>query len=88
MEYIVRDDRVCRLCQALGYRGDTTGSIPVKYLVHFMLDCTQVSSPCPGDISLILQGHLPTHGSLRTFMFSLILTTVIMWKVVRCISHC
>ena len=31
---IVRDDRVCWLCQALGNRDDTTGSIPVEGLVH------------------------------------------------------
>ena len=40
---IVRDDRVCRLCQKLGYRDDTKGSVPVEDLVHFMLDCRALS---------------------------------------------
>ena len=51
---IVRDDRVCRLCQKLGYRDDTTGSVPVEDLVHFMLDC-RVLHPVRDDFPLFFK---------------------------------
>ena len=36
---VPRAQRVCVLCQALGYRDEETGATPVEDLAHFMLDC-------------------------------------------------
>ena len=81
---IVRDDRVCRLCQKLGYRDDTTGSIPVEDLVHFMLDC-RVLHPVRDDFPLFFKpASLP--GQSKDSHVKFILNHSDHVQVVRCIS--
>ena len=81
---IVRDDRVCRLCQKLGYRDDTTGSVPVEDLVHFMLDC-RVLHPVRDDFPLFFKpASLP--GQSKDSHVKFILNHSDHVQVVRCIS--
>jgi len=81
---IVREDRVCRLCQTLGYRDDTTGSIPVEDLVHFMLDC-RVLHPVRDNFPLFFKPtSLP--GQSKDSHVKFILNHSDHVQVVRCIS--
>ena len=36
---VLRHDRVCIVCQALGHTYDDSGQTPVEDLRHFLLDC-------------------------------------------------
>ena len=81
---IVREDRVCRLCQTLGYRDDTTGSILVEDLVHFMLDC-RVLHPVRDHFPLFFKPtSLP--GQSKDSHVKFILNHSDHVQVVRCIS--
>ena len=80
---IVREDRVCRLCQTLGYWDDTTGSIPVEDLVHFMLDC-RVLHPVRDNFPLFFKPtSLP--GQSKDSHVKFILNHSDHVQVVRCI---
>ena len=82
---MVREERVCRLCQTLGYRDDTTGSIPVEELVpHFMLDC-RVLHPVRDNFPLFFKPtSLP--GQSKDSHVQFILNHSDHVQVVRCIS--
>ena len=81
---IARDDRVCRLCQTLGYRDDTTGLVPVEDLVHFMLDC-RVLHPVRDNFPLFFKPtSLP--GQSKDSHAKFILNHSDHVQVVRCIS--
>ena len=75
---------MCRLCQTLGYRDDTTGSIPVEDLVHFMLDC-RVLHPVRDNFPLFFKPtSLP--GQSKDSHVKFILNHSDHVQVVRCIS--
>ena len=83
---VVRNDRVCRLRQALsGYRDNTTGSIPVvDDLVHFMLDC-RVLHPVRDNFPLFFKPtSLP--GQFRDSHVRFVFNHSDHVQFVRCIS--
>ena len=75
---------MCQLCQKLGYRDDTTGSVPVEDLIHFMLDC-RVLHPVRDDFPLFFKpASLP--GQSKDSHVKFILNHSDHVQVVRCIS--
>jgi hypothetical protein len=72
------------LCQALGYKDDVTGSIPIEDVVHFMLDC-RVLDPVRERFPLFYQ---PTSlsGRCRDSHLNFVFNHSDHVQVVRCIS--
>jgi hypothetical protein len=80
-----RAERVCQLCQALGYKDDVTGSIPIEDVVHFMLDC-RVLNPVRDKFPLLYQPGTSLSGRSRDSHLKFIFNHSDHVQVVRCIS--
>lgn len=79
-----RAERVCQLCQSLGYKDDVTGSVPVEDAVHFMMDC-RVLNPVRDKFPLLFKpSALP--GRSRDSHLKFILNHHDHVHVVSCIS--